>query len=74
MKWLLPAVIIGFTGGFLGAYTDLHWVWCFIIGALAFYVFLFVKSIFTTARIMRETKGSKKIWINQNNNVVKKEF
>lgn len=73
MKWIVPAIIIGLVGGFLDEYTELHKVWCFLIGVVAFYFYVFVKSIFTTIRIMKQTKGHKKIWIDQNNNVVKSE-
>lgn len=71
MKWLVPAIIIGFIGGVFDEVTDLHKVWCFLIGVGTFIMFLFIKSIFITARIMRQTKGKKKLWIDQNNNVVK---
>lgn len=70
MKWIVPAIIIGLTGGLLDEYTQLHKVWCFIIGVAAFLCFLFIKSIITTARIMKQTKGKSKVWIDQNNNIV----
>lgn len=73
MKSIVPAVIIGLVGGILDTCTDLHKIWCLIFGIVAFYVFVFIKSIFITARIMRKTKGKKKIWLDQNNNVVKTE-
>ena len=73
MKMIVPALIIGLVGGMLDAYTDLHKIWCLILGIVAFYVFVFIKSIFITARIMRKTKGKKKIWLDQNNNVEKTE-
>lgn len=73
MKWIVPAIIIGLVGGILDEYTQLHKVWCFIIGIAAFVCFLFIKSIFITARIRRQTKGKKRVWIDQNNNIVKTE-
>lgn len=73
MKWIIPAIIIGLAGGILDEYTQLHKVWCFIIGIAAFLCFLFIKSIFTTARIMRQSKGKKKVLIDRNNNIVKTE-
>lgn len=73
MKWIVPAIIIGLVGGILDEYTDLHKVWCFLIGVVAFFLYVFIKSIFTTKRIMKQTKGNKKIWIDQNNNVAKAE-
>lgn len=71
MKWIVPAVIIGLVGGILDEVTDLSKIWCFLIGVAAFILFLFIKSIFITAKIMKETKGKQKIWIDQNNNVIK---
>lgn len=73
MRWIVPAVIIGLVGGILDDRTELNKVWCFIIGIAAYIVFLLIKSLFTTVRIMRETKDKKKIWIDQNNNIVKSE-
>lgn len=73
MKLLVPAIIIGFVGGMLDSLTELHKIWCFLIGVGAFYVFVLIKSIIITARIMRQTKGAKKIWIDQNNNIIKAE-
>lgn len=73
MKWIVPAIIIGLVGGILDEYTELHKVWCFLIGVAAFYFYVFAKSIFTTMRIMKQTKGHKKIWFDQNNNVTKME-
>lgn len=73
MKLLVPAIIIGFVGGMLDGLTELHKIWCFLIGVGAFYVFVLIKSIIITARIMRQTKGAKKIWIDQNNNIIKAE-
>lgn len=72
MKLIIPVVIIGIVGGILDQVTELHKVWCFLIGVAAFIVFLFLKSIFTTIRIM-QTKGKKTIWIDQNNNIIKSE-
>lgn len=73
MKCFVPAVIIGLVGGMLDTYTDLYKIWCFLIGVAAFIIFLFIKSVFITARIMREAKGKKKVWIDQNNNIIKSE-
>lgn len=73
MKWIVPAIIIGLVGGMLDEFTNLHKFWCFLIGVGAFYLFVFIKSIFITARIMRKTKGKSKLWIDQNNNVAKSE-
>lgn len=73
MKLIIPVVIIGIVGGILDQVTELHKVWCFLIGVAAFIVFLFLKSIFTTIRIMQKTKGKKNIWIDQNNNIIKSE-
>lgn len=73
MKWIVPAIIIGLVGGILDEFTQLHKVLCFIIGIAAYLCFLFIKSMFTTARIMRQTKGKKKVWIDQNNNIAKTE-
>ena len=71
MKWIVPAIIIGLVGGILDEYTQLHKVWCFVIGVFAFVCFLFIKSMFITAKIMKRTKGKNKVWIDQNNNIVK---
>lgn len=73
MKWLMPAIIIGLVGGMLDEYTDLHKIWCFLIGVGAFLVYLLIGSLITTFKIMRKTKGAKKILLDQNNNVVKSE-
>ncbi len=73
MKWLVPAIIIGLVGGILDEATNLHKIWCFLIGVGAFFLFVFVQSLWTTAKIMRKTKGAKKIWIDQNNNLIKSE-
>lgn len=73
MKLIVPAVIIGLVGGMLDAYTDLHKIWCFLIGAAAFFVFVLVQSIIKTALIRRKTRDTRKVWLNQNNNVVKTE-
>lgn len=73
MKLIVPVFIIGFIGGLLDTITDLSKFWCFIIGIVAFVCFLFIKSIFKTAQIMKQTKDKKKIWIDQDNNVVKSE-
>ena len=71
MKLLVPIVIVGVVGGLLDGFTDLHKIWCFLIGVVAFFLFVFIKSIFIAFRIMRENKGAKTIWIDQNNKVVK---
>lgn len=70
MKWIIPATIIGLVGGVLNTVTDLHKVWCFLIGVAAFIVLLFIHSVIKTAKIMRKTKGAKKIWIDRDNNLV----
>lgn len=46
MKLIVPAVIIGLVGGILDEVTDLNKVWCFLIGVVAFIIFLFIKSVF----------------------------
>lgn len=73
MKWIIPAVIIGLVGGLLDSITTLGKFWCFLLGVAAYIVFVLLKSIITTAKIMRRTKGKKKIWLNQNNNIIKSE-
>lgn len=73
MKIIVPAIIIGIVGGALDAYTDLHKIWCFIIGLAAFFFFLFIKSAIKATLIMLKTKGAKKIWLDQDNNIVKSE-
>lgn len=70
MKWIIPAIIIGLVGGVLNTVTDLHKVWCFLIGVAAFIVFLFIQSVIKTAKIMQKAKGAKKVWIDRNNNIV----
>ena len=70
MKWIVPAIIIGLVGGVLDEVTDLHKVWCFIIGVAAFLCFIFIKSIIITGSIMKQTKAKTKIWLDQNNNMV----
>ena len=71
MKWIVPAIIIGLVGGVLDEVTDLHKVWCFLIGVGAFFLILFLKSIVVAASVMRKTRGAKKIWLDQNNNIIK---
>lgn len=73
MRLIFPAIVIGFVGGCLDAYTDLHKVWCFLIGVGAFFLILFLKSIVVAASAMKRTKGAKKIWLDQNNNIIKYE-
>ena len=60
MKFLVPAVIIGLVGGLLNSLTDWSKACCFLIGVAAFYLFVFVKSILITIRIMRKTKGEER--------------
>lgn len=73
MKWVIPACVIGLVGGAFEALTNWHRVWCLLIGIGFWLLILFIKSVITTAKIMRETKGAKKIWIDQNNNVIRQE-
>lgn len=73
IKLLLPAIIMGLVGGMLDTCTDLHKVWCFLFGVAAFFVFLLIQSVIKTAVIMKRTKGSKKICLDQNNNIIKTE-
>lgn len=73
MKWIVSAIVIGLVGGMLDEFTALHKVWCFLIGVGVLLFAAFVKSIITAARIMRQTKGNKKLWIDQNNNIIKGE-
>ncbi len=70
MRWIVPVVIIGLVGGMLYEFTTLHKIWCFLIGFGVLLFVLFMKSMITTARIMHQTKGKKRIWVDQNNNVV----
>lgn len=69
MKIIVPAVIIGLIGGLLDEFTELHKIWCFIIGVAAFFVYVFIKSIFLTIKIKRISKGKKRIWLDQNGNI-----
>ncbi len=73
MRLIFPAIVIGLVGGCFDAYTDLHKVWCFLIGAGSFFLILFLKSIIVAASVMKKTKGAKKIWLDQNNNIIKYE-
>lgn len=73
MKWLLPAIIIGLVGGYLDAHTELHKVWCFLIGVGFFALYVFIKSVITTMRVMKQTKGAKAIKIDQHNRGIKSE-
>lgn len=73
MRLLGPIIVIGLVGGILDTTTGLSKIWCFLIGVAAFFLIVLVKSIFTTYRIMRETKGKNKIYIDQNNNIAKAE-
>ncbi len=54
MKWIVPAIIIGFVGGLLDGFTDLHRVWCFLIGCGAFLFFVFTKSVIITIKIKKK--------------------
>ena len=51
MKWIVPAIIIGLVGGVLDEITDLHKVWCFLIGVGAFFAFVLIQSIITTIKM-----------------------
>lgn len=73
MKWIVPAVIIGLVGGILDDRTDINKFWCFLIGVAAYLIFLLIKSLFITVKIMRSSKGKKKVWLDHNNNIVKSE-
>lgn len=73
MKLIFPAVVIGLVGGLLDSYTELHKIWCFLIGVATFFLLVFIQSLFTTTKIMKQTKGAKKIWLDQNNNIIKSE-
>ena len=59
MKFIVPAIIIGLVGGMLDEFTELHKIWCFLIGLVVFYLYVFIKSIFTTARIKNTNKHQK---------------
>lgn len=39
--------------------SPMHKVWRFLIGVATFFLYVFVKSIFITFRIMKQTKGHK---------------
>lgn len=67
------AAIIGLVGGALDTLTDWHKVWCFLAGVGAFVIYLLVLSIIKTAVIMRKTKGSKTIDLDQYNNIIRHE-
>lgn len=54
MKWIVPAIIIGLVGGILDEVTDLHKVWCFLIGLVAFLLYVLIESIFVTIKIKRK--------------------
>lgn len=73
MKWLIPCFVICVVGGMIEALTNLSRFWCVLIGIGFWLLILFVKSVITTAKIMRETKGANKIWIDKNNNVIKQQ-
>lgn len=74
MNWIVPAAIIGSVGGALDSLTELNKIWCLLIGVVAFSLFVFIKSIFTTARIMHQTKGKKTIRLDQDSNIMKSEW
>ena len=73
MKIIFLALIIGLVGGMLDVCTSLHKVWCFLLGVAAFFVFVLIQSAIKAIVIMRRTKGSKKICLDQNNNIIKTE-
>ena len=73
MKYYVPAIIIGLVGGILDACTDLHNVLSLLIGIGTFFLYVLIRSIFKTASIMKKTTGAKKIWIDNNNNVIRTE-
>lgn len=53
MRNVVPLFIIGGIGGMLDASTELHKIWCLFIGIIAFYLFILVKLLFTTCKIMK---------------------
>lgn len=59
-KFIIPVLIIGLVGGLVESLTGWSKIWCFLIGVAAFYLFVFVKSILITIRIMRKTKGEER--------------
>lgn len=69
----MPCSVICIVGGMVEALTNLNRVWCVLIGIGVWLLILFIKAAITTSKIMRETKGAKKIWIDQNNNVIRQE-
>lgn len=73
MKWLIPCFVICVVGGMVEVLTNISRFWCVLIGIGFWLLILFIKSVITTAKIMRETKGAKKIWIDHNNNVIRQE-
>lgn len=74
MKSIFPAIIIGLVGGILDELTQLHKVWCFLIGVVVFLFFVFIKSIFITVRIRRQAKGKTNVWIDQYNRIVEPNY
>lgn len=72
-KTIIMAAIIGLVGGALDTLTDWRKVWCFLAGIGVFVVYLLVLSIIKTAVIMRKTKGSKTIDLDQYNNIIRHE-
>lgn len=57
MKWIVPALIIGFAGGLLDGFTDLpKWI-CFLLGLGVFVVYMLVESLIKTSKIMKATKS-----------------
>ena len=51
LKWIVPAIFISAVGGILDTITDLHKIWCFLIGVLAFYVCLLLRSAWITLEL-----------------------
>ena len=58
MKWIIPPIIIGLVGGVLDHCTDLHKVWCFLIGVGAFLVWLLIESAIKTAVILLKRRNA----------------
>lgn len=59
MKWITPACVIGLIGGAFEALTNWHRVWCLLIGIGFWLLILFIKSVITTAKIMRKYNEDK---------------
>lgn len=58
MKWIVPAIIIGLVGGVLDEVTGLHRVWCFLIGVVAFIIYVFMKSVVKTIILKSKSKSA----------------